>query len=78
MGDLLRMEFLASFALFYFFEGVLRRSPYSIHTSLIHCPKNPDPQTHRVLRAWTPAMEGPTPATESPRILRVEPILSPF
>ena len=34
-------------------------------------PKNPDPQTHRVLRARTPAMEGPTPAMESPRILRV-------
>ena len=36
-----------------------------------NCPKNPDPQTHRVLRARTPAMEGPTPAMESPRILRV-------
>ena len=33
-------------------------------------PKNPGPQTHRVLRVRTPAMEGPTPAMESPRILR--------
>ena len=34
-------------------------------------PKNPGPQTDRVLRVRTPAMEGPTPAMESPRILRV-------
>ena len=40
----------------------------------IQFPENPDPQTHRVLRARTPAMEGPTPAMESPRILRVEDI----
>ena len=31
-------------------------------------PKYPGPHTHRVLRAQTPAMEGPTPAI---RILRV-------
>ena len=33
-------------------------------------PKNPGPQTDRVLRVQAPAMEGPTPAMESPRILR--------
>ena len=33
-------------------------------------PKNPGSQTDRVLRAQTLAMEGPTPAMESPRILR--------
>ena len=32
-------------------------------------PSTPGPQTDRVLRARTPAMEGPTPAMESPRIL---------
>ena len=36
-----------------------------------NCPKNPGPQTDRVLRARTPAMEGPTPAMESLTILRV-------
>ena len=34
-------------------------------------PSTPGPQTDRVLRARTPAMEGPTPAMESPRILWV-------
>ena len=34
-------------------------------------PKNPGPQTDRVVRPRTPAMEGPTPAMDSPRILRV-------
>ena len=37
----------------------------------IFYPKNPGPQTDRVLRSRIPAMEGPTPAMDSPRILRV-------
>ena len=42
-----------------------------IWMDILPSPKNPDPQTHWVLRVRTPAMEGPTPAMESPRILRV-------
>ena len=39
-------------------------------------PKNPGPQTHKVLRVQAPAMEGPTPAMEIPRILWVVRIVS--
>ena len=34
-------------------------------------------QTDRVLRTRAPAMEGPTPAMETPRILRVDDICIP-
>ena len=51
----------------------LLRLPFSEQhmNQLIIYPKNEGPQTHRVLRAQTPAMQSPTPAMESPKIVRV-------
>ena len=49
------------------FLWVVPKIVFGLLGTMLH----PDPQTHRVLRARTPAMEGPTPAMESPRILRV-------
>ena len=53
-------------------ERSVGRDEFGAKRARPYYPENPGTQIDRVLRPRTPAMEGPTPAMDRPRILRTK------